>query len=58
MSSHSDYWKECIGQAADECELKLTTEAHALLCDLGHAEHITTAKLGAALVREQTKEAA
>ncbi len=34
------------------------TEAHALLCELGQADHITTEKLAAALGREQIKEAA
>ena len=26
MGAHLDYWKECIGEAADECGLSLTDE--------------------------------
>ena len=26
MSTHKDYWQECIAIAAEECDLKLTPE--------------------------------
>lgn len=36
MSAHKDYWKDCIAEAAEECDLKLTQEQ--LDCLAGGAE--------------------
>jgi len=36
MNAHNDYWKDCISEAADECDLKLTPEQ--LDCLAGAAE--------------------
>ena len=34
-----DYWRECIGQAADECELVLTPEQLTCLADAASGGH-------------------
>lgn len=42
MSNESDYWKECIASAADECDLKLTEEqldCIASAAELGHSQY-------------------
>ena len=37
--SHSDYWKECISIAADECDLQLTEEQLEALAESAASGH-------------------
>lgn len=39
MSVEKDYWMECIGQAADECDLKLTSEQLECLASAAESGH-------------------
>jgi hypothetical protein len=39
MNTDIDYWKECIGQAADDCELKLTPGQLECLADAASNGH-------------------
>lgn len=39
MNTDMDYWKECIGQAADDCELKLSAEQLECLADVASNGH-------------------
>jgi hypothetical protein len=39
MSAQKDYWSECISQAAEECDLKLTTEQLECLASAAESGH-------------------
>ena len=39
MSHHEDYWKECIAIAAEDCDLKLTSEQLECLAESAQMGH-------------------